>query len=87
MYLVARKWTYLNWGPSNAFLCILVLFRLECELNKKLLQLFIAIVDAQLLEAMREKGCEREGRERKRGGERGVGKRCEQEVSNLNHIV
>lgn len=38
--------------PLNFFTSILLLFRFQCQLDKKLLQLFVAVVDAKLFKTI-----------------------------------
>ena len=62
MHLVVRK---LHEGPRNPFLAVLLLLHLENELIELLLERFIRVVDAQLLEADWPKVPPHHGKEKK----------------------
>lgn len=53
---VSFGWTYVL--PGDVLALILVLFLSEDELDEQLLQFFVAVIDAQLLETIDEKGHE-----------------------------
>ena len=60
----------LNVDPVDAFPCVFLLLQLEHQLNKHLLQLFIAVVDAELLKPAAKQAASSVKRQKQRERER-----------------